>query len=227
MARSSTRSCATDSGAVEPARRSTIATPLRRGLSPHAKGVRLMVQQGQVFELTTPGSDANRLWVYRYRTGGRDSKRVQRGGFRSEADARAAPEWVLERLRRERGAGAREATPSERGVPHSFPSRAMGTRGVPGANKHARAYRGRGCPCLRDGSLAGVIAEREHRPPSPPRELGARVAGTRTDAVSRSILVSVQRLARLRNPLGSRAFGLRGVPSLVRSRAAPARVPRL
>ena len=41
-------------------------------------------------------------WAYRYRTGGRDSKRVQRGGFASEQDARDALERELERLRRER-----------------------------------------------------------------------------------------------------------------------------
>jgi hypothetical protein len=41
-----------------------------------------MLQQGQVFELATRGPDGKRLWAYRYRAGGRDSKRVQRGGFR-------------------------------------------------------------------------------------------------------------------------------------------------
>ncbi len=61
-----------------------------------------MVQQGQTFELTQRGSDGRTLWAYRYRTGGRDSKRVQRGGFASELDARDALERELERLRRER-----------------------------------------------------------------------------------------------------------------------------
>jgi integrase len=61
-----------------------------------------MLQQGQVFELATRGPDGKRLWAYRYRAGGRESKRVQRGGFRTEEDARAALERVLERLRRER-----------------------------------------------------------------------------------------------------------------------------
>jgi integrase len=61
-----------------------------------------MLQQGQVFELATRGRDGKRLWAYRYRAGGRDSKRVQRGGFRSEEDARAALERALEKLRRER-----------------------------------------------------------------------------------------------------------------------------
>jgi hypothetical protein len=40
-----------------------------------------MVQQGQVFQLTRCGPRGERLWAYRYRIGGRDSKRVQRGGF--------------------------------------------------------------------------------------------------------------------------------------------------
>src|SRR6266566_9214276 len=61
-----------------------------------------MFQQGQVFELTTLGGAGERLWAYRYRTGGRDSKRVQRGGFASEQDARDALERELERVRRER-----------------------------------------------------------------------------------------------------------------------------
>lgn len=61
-----------------------------------------MVQQGQVFQLTARGSDGERLWAFRYRTGGRDSRRVQRGGFATEQDARDALERELERLRRER-----------------------------------------------------------------------------------------------------------------------------
>jgi integrase len=61
-----------------------------------------MVQQGQVFELTRRGLSGETLWAYRYRTGGRDSRRVQRGGFASEQDASDALERELERLRRER-----------------------------------------------------------------------------------------------------------------------------
>jgi hypothetical protein len=61
-----------------------------------------MVQQGQIFELTRRTAGGNRLWAYRYRTGGRDSRRVQRGGFVSEEDAREALERELERIRRER-----------------------------------------------------------------------------------------------------------------------------
>jgi hypothetical protein len=48
------------------------------------------------------GPDGERLCAYRYRTGGRDSRRLQRGGFASEQDARDALERELERLRRER-----------------------------------------------------------------------------------------------------------------------------
>jgi integrase len=61
-----------------------------------------MLQQGQVFELETRGSDGKRLWAFRYRAGGRGSKRVQRGGFASERDASEALERALERLRRDR-----------------------------------------------------------------------------------------------------------------------------
>jgi integrase len=71
-----------------------------------------MVQQGQTFELTRRGSDGRALWAYRYRAGGRDSKRVQRGGFACEHDARVALDRELERLRRERRI-ARRLTLSE------------------------------------------------------------------------------------------------------------------
>jgi hypothetical protein len=60
-----------------------------------------MVQQGQTFELTRCGSDGRALWAYRYRIGGRDSKRVQCGGFASEQDAQDALNRELERVRRE------------------------------------------------------------------------------------------------------------------------------
>src|SRR2546426_6918392 len=60
-----------------------------------------MVQQGQLIELTRRGR-GEPLWAYRFRAGGRGSKRVQRGGFASEQDAREALERELEQLRRER-----------------------------------------------------------------------------------------------------------------------------
>jgi hypothetical protein len=62
-----------------------------------------MIQQGQVFKLASVACDGGELWAYRYRTGGRDSKRLQCGGFRSEADARAALERAVEKQRRGRG----------------------------------------------------------------------------------------------------------------------------
>ena len=49
-----------------------------------------MSQQGQLIRLTRVGRKGEPLWVYRYRLGGRDSARVQRGGFASEDDAAAA-----------------------------------------------------------------------------------------------------------------------------------------
>ena len=60
-----------------------------------------MSQQGQLIQLRK-GRDGEGLWAYRYRAGGRDSKRVQRGGFASERDAAGALGRELERLRRER-----------------------------------------------------------------------------------------------------------------------------
>jgi hypothetical protein len=62
-----------------------------------------MLQQGQVFQLKASGADGKRLWAYRYRAGGRGSRRPQRGGFESEQAAVEALERALERLRREQG----------------------------------------------------------------------------------------------------------------------------
>jgi integrase len=61
-----------------------------------------MQQQGQVFQLAS-GSGSETRWAYRYRVGGRGSRRVQRGGFATEQAAVEALERALERLRRERG----------------------------------------------------------------------------------------------------------------------------
>jgi hypothetical protein len=46
-----------------------------------------MAQQGQVLELKGRGVDGGSVWAYRYRVGGRRSRRVQRGGFESEQAA--------------------------------------------------------------------------------------------------------------------------------------------
>ena len=61
-----------------------------------------MLQQGQVFMLKRRGRDGEPQWAYRYRTGGRDSRRIQRGGHASEQDAIEALERELDRVRRER-----------------------------------------------------------------------------------------------------------------------------
>jgi hypothetical protein len=66
------------------------------------KEVIAMSQQGQLIRLKRTGRDSEQLWAYRYRVGGRDAKRVQRGGFASERDAADALERELEQLRRER-----------------------------------------------------------------------------------------------------------------------------
>jgi hypothetical protein len=60
-----------------------------------------VLQQGQVFQLKSKGNAAR--WAYRYRAGGRGSRRVQRGGYESEQAATEALERALDRLRRERG----------------------------------------------------------------------------------------------------------------------------
>src|SRR6266702_756476 len=71
----------------------------RRSL--RSKGVIVMLQQGQVFRLSG-NTEERSVWAYRYRVGGRGSRRVQRGGFASERDASEAHE----RVRRERGCGS-------------------------------------------------------------------------------------------------------------------------
>ena len=63
------------------------------------------MQQGQVFPTKSNQSGGTQLWGYRYRTGGRGSRRVQRGGFGSEQDARESLERALDRVRRANGTG--------------------------------------------------------------------------------------------------------------------------
>jgi integrase len=60
-----------------------------------------MSQRGQLIQLKSTGRDGEVTWAFRYRVGGRDSKRVQRGGFASERDAAEALDRELERLLRE------------------------------------------------------------------------------------------------------------------------------
>ena len=67
-----------------------------------SKGVVDVFQQGQVFRLRSRAGEEP-LWAYRYRVGGRGSRRMQRGGFASEQDARAALGRALDKLRRESG----------------------------------------------------------------------------------------------------------------------------
>jgi len=62
-----------------------------------------MAQLGQVVRMKSKAAGGEALWGYRYRVGGRGSRRVQRGGFQSERDAGEALERALERLRRANG----------------------------------------------------------------------------------------------------------------------------
>lgn len=66
----------------------------------------MVAQQGQVFKLRTTPVNGDALWAYRYRLGGRDARRVQRGGLRSEQDAAEELARALERLRRSNGTAA-------------------------------------------------------------------------------------------------------------------------
>lgn len=58
------------------------------------------MQHGQVLMLKGITSNGEPVWAYRYRTGGRDSRRMQRGGFASEREARLALERELALIRR-------------------------------------------------------------------------------------------------------------------------------
>jgi hypothetical protein len=60
------------------------------------------MQHGQVFAKGHGSGDATN-WAYRYRLGGRDSKRVQRSGFPTETAAAQALDRALERARQEQG----------------------------------------------------------------------------------------------------------------------------
>jgi integrase len=58
-----------------------------------------MVQQGQVFKLKTKSAGGRPVWAYRYRLQGRESKRIQVGGFPTRTDAQRALDKALNRLR--------------------------------------------------------------------------------------------------------------------------------
>lgn len=62
-----------------------------------------MSQTGQVFTQRSTGADGQALWGYRYRLGGRNAARVQKGGYASEHDARQALNRALERAPRSNG----------------------------------------------------------------------------------------------------------------------------
>jgi integrase len=64
-----------------------------------------MMQQGSCSVWRRPARTGRRSGRTRYRIGGRGGKRVQRCGFASEEDARAALERALEMLRRRNGIG--------------------------------------------------------------------------------------------------------------------------
>jgi integrase len=79
-----------------------VSGPSTRCVSDESQEVVTVAQQGQVFPLAGQGRDGVR-WAYRYRVGGRGSKRLQRGGFASEQAAAEALERALEHLGREQG----------------------------------------------------------------------------------------------------------------------------
>ena len=84
------------------------------------------MQQGQVF------SKAPSNWAYRYRLGGRDSKRMQRSGFPTEEAAEQALDRALERARQEQGlAQTPDAERARRDLPRPARHRARDARQTP------------------------------------------------------------------------------------------------
>lgn len=133
-------------------------------------------QQGQIFELKAGGADGMRLWAYRYRVGGRGSRRVQRGGFVSEQAAAEALERALEQLRREQGlVGVSDAGRVRRGLPAS-------ARGRAGDDREASLAARQGGPGVRGAgteraSLAGARRLADDDPDrAPPRSNAGRSA---------------------------------------------------
>jgi hypothetical protein len=57
-----------------------------------------MAQQGQVFKLTSSNANGDPVWAYRYRLGGRGSRRLQVGGFATRTEAQRALRRDLARL---------------------------------------------------------------------------------------------------------------------------------
>ena len=89
-----------------------------------------MKQQGQVFELKTRSHGGEAVWAYRYRIAGRDSRRLQRGGFKTEQAAREALERALARLRRDPSSRHQGCVSSSR-PPHRGPAIQSHRRGQP------------------------------------------------------------------------------------------------
>lgn len=61
------------------------------------------MQRGQIIELRSTGPNGQRVWAYRYRVDGRGLQRVQRGGFVTADDARAALQRALAAAHGRRG----------------------------------------------------------------------------------------------------------------------------
>src|SRR4051812_46012368 len=96
-----------------------------------------MRERGQVLQLKTTGADGRPLWAYRYRPGGRNSKRMQRGGFASAEAARMALGLAIERAER-RQFRSRRITLSELVDEYLAGARAIGVR--PNARPASRRY---------------------------------------------------------------------------------------
>ena len=126
-----------------------------------------MAQQGQVLRMSSNGADGRALWAYRYRTGGRGSRRVQRGGFTSEVDAGEALERALERLRRANGTANTPSTGRARYRPAR--TEFIHPTGWMGTERHENGTVGPAPLCSRAGHPRAGSARDDRKTLSRPR----------------------------------------------------------
>jgi hypothetical protein len=126
-------------------------------------GVERVSTQGQVFQLTARRPGGEPLWAYRYRIGGRDSERVQRGGFASEQDARDARTWDTFPSRVSSASSACRSADSCNPAACRRRDRVRSAQTPPGQNSLGRpvlAGGGKSVPQIRHGRVSGVMGFR-------------------------------------------------------------------
>jgi hypothetical protein len=106
------------------------------------KGAIVMVQQGQVSQMTSRAADGSALWSYRYRIGGRDSRRCR--CTPPFARSRAAPSWTTrlsatKPTSRAWSAGSTDSTPTTSSAQLTARFRSPSNDNEAGANANSAA----------------------------------------------------------------------------------------